>query len=133
MASEIWIDVKVANVRNPRRSFSIRALVDNGSLDSAMPARFLKHIGIRPLGIEVYEAWAGKKHRRNWGEAHLQIQGKFGTTRVTFEPPSDIPTIGALALETLGFDIDLVNAGLRPARRIGRGPRRRAHERLRSV
>ena len=126
MSAEIWVDVKVVNPRNLKRGFTVRALVDNGSLDSAMPGRLLRRIGVKPKGVERYEAWAGRAHRPPWGEATLYVQGKFGTTRVTFEPKSEIPTIGALALETLGFDIDMGNGQLRPARRIGRGPRRRS-------
>src|SRR5437899_2382842 len=95
-----------------------------------MPGRLLRRIGVKPEGVERYEAWAGRAHRRPWGEARLYVQGKFGTTRVTFEPESEIPTIGALALETLGFDIDLGNGQLRPTRRIGRGPRRRIKAQL---
>ncbi|MBI4615716.1 MAG: hypothetical protein HY720_19010 [Planctomycetes bacterium] len=90
----------------------------------------LRRIGIEPEGTETYEAWAGKTHRRRWGEAKLVIEGKFGTTRVAFEPQSEIPTVGALALETLGFDIDMLRGRLRSARRIGRGPRRRAKSTL---
>lgn len=130
MSREIWVDVRVTNPRNPKRAFTIRALVDDGSIDVALPATLLKRIGIRPEGVEIYEAWAGKRHRRSWGEARFEIQGKFGTTRVTFEPSSEIPTVGALALETLGFDIDMLNGSLRPVRRIGRGPRRRTQSRL---
>ena len=117
--------MKVVNPRNLKRGFTVRALVDNGSVDSALPGRLLRRIGVKPEGVDRYEAWAGRTHRRPWGEARLYVQGKFGTTRVTFEPESEIPTIGALALETLGFDIDMGNGQLRPARRIGRGPRRR--------
>jgi len=131
MSDQIWIDVRVENPLKPSRSFTVRALVDNGSIDSAMPATLLKKIGINPQGAEIYEAWAGRKHRRNWGEARFHIQDKFGTTRVTFEPKSEIPTVGALALETLGFDIDMMNGKLRPAKRIGRGPRVRKKSLLR--
>lgn len=125
MSSELWVDVKVTNPRDRRRSFAIQALVDNGSVDSAMPARQLRRIGVKPEGKETYEAWAGKKHRRDWGEARFHIQDKFGTTRATSRPDGEIPTVGALALETLGLDIDMMNGVLRSARRIGRGPRRR--------
>ena len=130
VSKEIWVEVKVASPRDARRSFTVRVLVDNGSVDSAMPAKLLRSIGVAPLGLETYEAWAGRTHRRPWGEARFHIQHKFGTTRVTFEPADEIPTVGALALETLGFDIDMMNGGLRVARRIGRGPRRRMHARL---
>ena len=132
VSTEIRIDVRVVNPRDLRRSFTIRALVDNGSFDSAMPAKHLKRIGVKAEGRDTYEAWAGKTHRRSWGEARLHIQGKFGTTRVTFEPLREIPTLGVLALETLGFDIDMMNGSLRPARKIRRGPRRRPKTRLKT-
>ena len=132
MTDEIWVDVKVVNPLHKKRSFTIQAQVDSGSLDSAMPKKLLRRIGIRPAGRATYEAWAGKTHRREWGEVRFHIQGKFGTSRVTFELEKEIPTIGALTLETLGFDIDMINGRLHPHRiRPGRGPRRRKKAPLR--
>lgn len=130
MAEEVWVDVRVANPRDPRRSFKVKALVDNGSTDSAMPAKLLRRIGVRPRGRERYEAWAGKVHWRRWGEAEFRIEGKLGTVRITFEPLAEIPTIGSVALETLGFDIDMKNGGLRPFKRRGPHIRRRPHHAL---
>ena len=132
MTDEIWVDVKVANPRNLKKQFAIRALVDTGSFDSAMPRPLLKKIGVEPRGRETYKAWAGKTHRRPWGEADFSIQGMFGTCRVTFEPKGETPTIGAVTLDVLGLNIDMINEKLRPARvRMGRGPRRRIKTPLR--
>lgn len=113
MAKEIWIDVCVANPRHTARMAAVRALVDNGSTDSALPATLLGKLGIRPMGVQSYAVWGNRTLRRKWGEAFFEIQGEKGTCRVTFEPATEIPTIGAVALETLGFDIDMMNGKLR--------------------
>lgn len=38
MSKEVWVEVRVANVHRRARAFSTRALVDTGSVDSAMSA-----------------------------------------------------------------------------------------------
>lgn len=131
MSRAIWINVQVSNPHQPKRSFTIRAFVDNGSIDSGMPAKLLQEIGVRPMGTDLYEGWGKRRMRRKWGEAFFSVQGKQGTTRVTFEPQYEYPTIGAVTLEQLGFDIDMKNGGIKPFVRIKREPRRRAFRPLR--
>lgn len=126
MSKEIWVNVRVSNLRDRARAFTIRAFVDSGSVDSAMPSRLLRRIGLRPAGVQGYEGWGGRRLRRPWGFAFFEVQGKLCATRVTFEPPSELPTVGAVTLEELGFDLDMQNGTLRPFVRRKRPPRRRA-------
>lgn len=106
---------------------TIRAFVDNGSTDSAMPASVLRKIGVKPEGADLYEGWERRTFRRRWSHARFQILGRTGVGKVIFEPKSEVPTIGATTLEDLGFDIDMKNGGLRPFQRRGPHIRRRPH------
>ena len=130
MAREIWVDVRVSNLSDPKRSFKVRAMIDNGSTDSAMPAQLLKGIGVRPKGTDRYKGWAGQILRRAWAHAGFRIKSREGVGKVTFESRTEIPTIGATTLEDLGYDIDLGNGGLRAFQRRGPTIRRRPHRRL---
>ena len=126
MAREIWVDVKVMNFSNRKKCVTVRAFVDNGSTESALPASILRRIGVKPEGIEEYEIWGGKVVRRRRGHARFQIKERSGICGVTFEHKDEVPTIGATTLEALGFDIDMKNGGLRPFKRRGPHIRRRA-------
>ena len=130
MSREIWTDVTVCNLTAPGRAVQVRAFVDSGSTDSAMPAKVLRAIGALPEGTERYEIWGGRKVRRRYGVARFRIGGRSGVARVTFEPADEVPTVGAATLEALGFDIDMKNGGLRSFTPRGPTMRRRPHYRL---
>lgn len=132
VAREIFVDVRVSNPFRPGHALSIRAFVDNGSTDSALPGSLLRRLGVRPAGRESYEIWGGRVVKRRWGFVHFEIQGKVGIAKVTFEPEAETPTIGAVALEELGFDIDMKNGGLRPFLRRGPTMKRRPVTRLKA-
>ncbi|MBI3099380.1 MAG: hypothetical protein HYY93_14235 [Planctomycetes bacterium] len=130
MSREIWVDVKVSNPSVPSRSVGVRAFVDNGSTDSALPAVLLRKIGLRARGVERYEIWGGKTVRRKYAYAEFTIGRRSGPAKVTLEPAHEVPTVGTTTLEALGYDIDMKNGGLRSY--IPRGPtlRRRPHRPL---
>lgn len=130
MSREIWVDVTVSNLADPRRCFTARAFVDNGSTDSAMPAKWLRAIGAKPEGSERYALWGRRTARRQFAIARFRIGKRSGPVRVTFEPRFEVPTMGATALENLGYDIDMRNGGLRPYKPRGPTIRRRPPHRL---
>lgn len=119
MARQIFVNVLVSNPFHKGRHLKVKAFVDNGSTDSAMPRNLLQTLYIKPEGWERYEIWGGKTLRRRWGYARFEIQGNQGIVKVTFEPAQETPTVGAVALEELGFDIDMKNGGLKPFLRRG--------------
>lgn len=60
MARQIFVDVLVSNPfhrGNRGKHLKVKAFVDNGSTDSAMPRNFLKTLHIKPEGWERYEIW----------------------------------------------------------------------------
>lgn len=131
MSRETWVEVRVTGLTGPGQGVTVRALVDNGSTDSAMPAALLRQIGVQTEAKETYGGWGRTRMRRKWGHARFTLQRQSGIGKVTFEPRHEVPTIGATTLEDLGFDIDMGNGGLRPFRRRGPSIRRRPHHPLR--
>ena len=91
--------------------------LDTGSDDTALPRTFLRKLGVRPLGRDRYELADGRRVHRQYGIAFFRLRGDVGATRVMFCGPRDAPVLGVIALEELGFMIDVKRGGLRKFRR----------------
>ena len=91
--------------------------LDTGSDDTALPRTFLRKLGVRPLGRDRYELADGRRVDRQYGIAFFRLRGDVGATRVMFCGPRDAPVLGVIALEELGFMIDVKRGGLRKFRR----------------
>jgi len=91
--------------------------LDTGSDDTALPRTFLRKLGVRPLGRDRYELADGRRVHRQYGIAFFRLRGDVGATRVMFCGPRDAPVLGVIALEELGFLIDVKRGGLRKFRR----------------
>ena len=87
--------------------------LDTGSDDTALPRPFLRKLGVRPLGWDRYELADGRRVRRQYGIAFFRLRGEVGATRVMFCGPKDAPVLGVIALEELGFVMDVKRGGLR--------------------
>ncbi len=87
--------------------------LDTGADDTGLPRPFLRRLGIRPLGWDRYELADGRRVRRQYGIVFLRLRGDVGATRVMFCGPRDAPVLGVIALEELGFLMDVKRGGLR--------------------
>lgn len=63
----------------------------------------------------VSDALDGRRLSRTMGWAGLSHDGRTMPSLVVLGEPEDIPVLGALALEGLGFEVDPVTKALRPA------------------
>ncbi len=95
----------------------VRIEVDSGSDDSALPRALLKKLGVEPLGWEWYELADGRRVRRRYGIVFLRLRGEIAATRVIFGGPRDAPVLGHIALEQLGFTLDIKRGELRKYQR----------------
>jgi len=112
----MYVDIEVGReLHGPAETFHVE--VDSGSDDSALPRPLLKRLGIEPLGWEWYELADGKRVRRRYGIVFLRLGGEVGATRVIFAGPRDAPVLGHIALEELGFTLDIKRGELRKYQR----------------
>ncbi len=108
----MFVDMEVGGrLEGPYRSLTIE--LDTGSDDTALPRPFLRALGVRPLGWDRYELADGRRVRRQYGIAFLRLRGDTGATRVMFCGPRDAPVLGVIALEELGYTMDVKRGGLR--------------------
>jgi predicted aspartyl protease len=124
----MYVDLEVSrDLDGPYETVAVE--IDTGSDDSSLPRAFLKKIGVRPLGWEWYALADGRQVRRRYGVAFLRLRGELGATRVIFCGPKDAPVLGHIALEELGFTLDMKRGGLRKYRRQMISVRRTASRR----
>src|SRR3989304_917947 len=112
----MYVELEVgADLDGPYEGLTME--LDTGSDDTALPRRFLRELGVRPLGWDRYELADGRRVRRQYGIAFLRLRGEVGATRVMFCGPRDAPVLGVIALEELGYLMDVKRGGLRKFQR----------------
>ena len=112
----MYVELQVGGTLDgPREDLAME--LDTGSDDTALPRSLLRRLGVRPLGWDRYELADGRRVRRQYGIAFFRLRGEVGATRVMFCGPRDAPILGVIALEELGFIMDVKRGGLRKFRR----------------
>lgn len=112
------VTVRFSNPQDASRSTVLEALVDTGATDCGVPATLLGDLGLRPYREKEYEVAGGEIVRYAVGEVVVQVDGERATVPVTFDPEGATPTLGAIALEALGFAPDPIARRLVPVRRF---------------
>jgi clan AA aspartic protease len=112
------IPVRFSNPRDESRFAVLDALVDTGATDCGVPASLLKRLGVQPYREKEYEVAGGEIAVYPLGEVVVQVNGERATVPVTFDPENATPTLGAIALEALGFAPDPIARRLLPVRRF---------------
>ena len=82
------------------------ALVDTGATMLSMPARLIRHLGLKPLRVRQARTSAGSMPVQIYGTVRLTIRGRDCPSDVT-ELPDDCPVlVGQVPLELLDFVVD---------------------------
>ena|SRR5438552_17288308 len=88
------------------KGFSAEFLVDTGAVNSLVPARALRKVGIKPEGKNIYELADGRPVELEYGFARIALMGEETVTPIIFGPEGSEPILGMLALEGLGISVD---------------------------
>jgi clan AA aspartic protease len=110
------VKVKVANPRDPARSFEADFWVDTGALYSFVPEDRLAAIGLEPIRYRELILADGRHDRRPMGEALITVPelDETLTCPVVFAPKGSLYLLGATALENFGVDADTTTRRLKP-------------------
>lgn len=108
------IRVGLANPARPKKSISIKLLVDSGAIYSVIPSSTLEKLGIRPHGERSFTLADGTEITRRIGDATFIIDGQRGASPVIFGESGDSAFLGVVSLEALGFVLDPIRRVLRP-------------------
>ena len=108
------IRLRLANPARPRRTVSLKFLVDSGALYSVVPATVLRRLAIRPHSSRTFLLADGTEITRRIGDATFQIDDQRGASPVIFGERGDSTLLGSVSLESLGMILDPMKRVLRP-------------------
>ncbi|MBM4038828.1 MAG: clan AA aspartic protease [Planctomycetes bacterium] len=100
------VTVTVRNPANLRKAWDGLFLVDTGAYDSMAPAKYLKKIGLTPMGERTYELADGRELKLKIAVAQLEFMGDIVGTTIAFGPDDAEPILGVTALESVGIEVD---------------------------
>jgi clan AA aspartic protease len=109
-----YLNLDVANPAKPKKTKTVRFLIDSGAIYSLVPKTILQDLGIKPSGEEHYCLANGEDITRQRGDAYFLYQGKRGAAPVIFGEEGDAPLLGAVTLESLGVMLDPIHRKLKP-------------------
>jgi len=105
----------ISNISDPSKRSEVAGLVDTGAAYPFIPESILRSMGIEPNGERTFLLADGSSKVLPVGKADLAFNGVTAPCLVVFGPAGSEPLFGALALESLGLEVDPVNQRLKPA------------------
>jgi clan AA aspartic protease len=114
------VTVTVRNPAAPERSWESLFLVDTGAVDSLIPGKALKEIGLVPKGRRAYELADGSEVKLDITTGELEFMGEIVGSTLIFGADDAEPILGVTALESVGIEVDPRNHRLKrlPATRL---------------
>jgi clan AA aspartic protease len=114
------VTVSVVNPGDPNRRWEGLFLVDTGSIDCYVPAKYLREIGLKPAGKRTYELADGSDVSLDIAVAQIEFMGEVVGATVIFGADDAEPLLGVTALESVGIEVDPQNQRLKrlPAVRL---------------
>lgn len=114
------VTVTVRNPAVPEQTWEGIFLVDTGAVDSLVPAKALKSIGLTPKAKRTYELADGSEVKLDITTGELEFMGEIVGSTLIFGADDVEPILGVTALESVGIEVDPQNQRLKrlPATRL---------------
>ena len=114
------VTVTVRNPAAPDLTWEGLFLVDMGAVDSLIPGKALKEIGLVPKGRRTYELANGSEVKLDITTGELEFMGEIVGSTLIFGADDVEPILGVTALESAGIEVDPRNQRLKrlPATRL---------------
>ena len=93
----------------------VDVIVDTGSEYNWIPGSVLIELGVSPVRVDRFETADGRVLEREVGFALLYAAGRSTATVVVFAQEGDMVLLGAIGLEGMNLQVDLVRRALVPA------------------
>jgi len=100
------VTVTVRNPAAPKKAWEGLFLVDTGAVDSLVPGKFLRKIGLAPKGERTYELADGSEVRLKITTGDLEFMGEVVGSTIIFGADDAEPVLGVTALESVGIEVD---------------------------
>jgi len=99
------VTVTVRNPSAPRKTWESLFLVDTDAVDSLVPCKFLRKIGLSPKAKRTYELADGSEVRMDITVGELEFMGEIVGSTIVFGADDAEPILGATALESVGIQV----------------------------
>ncbi len=109
----ILANVTISNPADRTRRWEGEFLIDTGAIDTVVPGRHLRAIGIQVLDTRRYAMADGRVSELDVGVATVEFMGGPAGVTVVFADDNVRPLLGATAMESLGIEIDMSTEQLR--------------------
>ncbi len=100
------ITVTVRNSAAPDRTWEGLFLVDTGAVDTLVPGKFLKEIGLVPKAKRTCELADGSEVKLDITTGELEFMGDIVGSTLIFGADDAEPILGVTALESVGIEVD---------------------------
>ncbi len=105
--SEIYLELSVANIKNPERQQVISFLVDTGTSRTWVSKEFTDVLGIKPIGTIPLELADGSISERPYGFCLFSYGGETVAGNAIIGPPGCEPLVGTHVLQDFRLIVDL--------------------------
>ena len=100
------VTVTVRNPAAPEQSWEGLFLVDTGAVDSLVPGKSLREIGLAPKAKRMYELADGSEVKMDITTGELEFMGELVGSTIIFGADDVEPILGVTALESVGIEVD---------------------------
>jgi clan AA aspartic protease len=100
------VTVTVRNPAEPAKTWEGLFLVDTGAVDSLIPSKHLREIGLVPKAKRTYESVDGSEVKLDITAGELEFMGDIVGSTLIFGDDDAEPILGVTALESVGIEID---------------------------
>jgi clan AA aspartic protease len=100
------VTVAVRNPAKPGKTWEGLFLVDTGAVDTLVPSKFLRSIGLIPRAERTYELADGSEVKMKIATGELEFMGELVGTTLIFGADDAEPILGVTALESVGIEVD---------------------------
>lgn len=107
--SEVYLELTIANVTDPRRQQLVSFLVDTGSTRAWVSEEIADAVGIAQAGIVPLELADGTITERPYGFCLFKYDGETVAGNVVIGPPGCEPLVGIHVLQDFRLVVDMAS------------------------
>ena len=105
--SDIYLELTIANIKNPERQQVVSFLVDTGATRAWVSKEIAEAVGIEPVGTIPLELADGSITERPYGFCLFVYDGEIVAGNAVIGPPKCEPLVGTHVLQDFRMIVDL--------------------------
>ena len=109
------VRVEVFSIRDPQKARILEFIVDTGATLSVIPQDVAEELGVQPEEKRIFQLANGTHVARDIGSVGFGYEGRRTVGSVVIGQRGDVPLLGAVVLESWGYEADPVHKILRPS------------------